>query len=212
MRLEYSKEFPRIPNYQNFVKHVHRSLPLFVWALKQSLDNTAPLRIMDSTMLPVCKLIRANGHKVARGVADFGKNHQGWHYGFKLHISINLKGRLSALSFTSANIHDSQQMPKILNKDAKIAVGDGGYTASVMQRFIWETYGTVIVSPPHPKQKKKIITHWQHRLLKYRPKIESVFDYLKEHLHLVSSFPRSAIGYLVHYIRILLGYQVMTAW
>jgi len=50
---------------------------------------------------------------------------------------------------------------------------------------------------------------WQHKLLTFRSKIESVFDYLKEHLHLVSSFPRSVMGYLLHYVRILLAYLIM---
>lgn len=53
------------------------------------------------------------------------------------------------------------------------------------------------------------MTKWQHWLLKTRTKIESVFDYLKEHLHLVSSFPRSVPGYFFHCLRILSGYQVL---
>jgi len=121
----------------------------------------------------------------------------------------NLKGQLGGLALTPANIHDAQMMPNILNKYTKVAVGDGGYTAAVMKKRIWETYGTLVVSPPHFKQDKKLITWWQYRLLTIRPKIESVFDYLKEHLHLVSSFPRSVIGYLLHYIRIILAYQIM---
>jgi len=113
------------------------------------------------------------------------------------------------LAFTPASGHDAQAMPRILNQQTKLAVGDGGYTASVMQRFIFQSYGAIIISPPHPKQKKKVMTQWQHALLTIRPKVESVFDYLKEHLHLVSSFPRSVMGYLLHYVRILLGYQIM---
>jgi hypothetical protein len=46
-------------------------------------------------------------------------------------------------------------------------------------------------------------------LLHMRSKIESVFDYLKEHLHLVSSFPRSMAGFILQYVRILLAYQIM---
>lgn len=209
VKLEYAKEFPHLPCYENFVRHIHRALPLFIFILKDILDDTAPIRIMDSTMLPVCKLVRADKHRVAKDKAKFGKNHQGWHFGFKLHLSINLKGKIAGLAFTPANAADNLQMKKILNRFTRVAVGDGGYTASVMQRAVWEKYGTIVISPPHPKQKKKIMTFWQHKLLACRPKIESVFDYLKEHLHLVSSFPRSVSGYLVHYIRILLGYQIM---
>ena len=209
IKLDYQSEFPQLPNYQNFVKHCHKTLPLMIGVLNGLLQLTSAVRIIDSTMLEVCKLVRANSHRIAKNIADFGKNHQGWHYGFKLHASVNLSGQLAGLAFTPASHHDAQQMPKILNEYAKIAVGDGGYTASVMKRYIWETYGTLIISPPHFKQNKKLLTPWQYTLLRIRPKIESVFDYLKEHLNLVSSFPRSVAGYLLHYIRILLGYQIM---
>ena len=160
-------------------------------------------------MLPVCQLKRAEKHKVAAGIAAFGKNHQGWHFGFKLHVSITPNGQLCAVVLTPANIHDAQVMPRILNKKTKLAVGDSTYGASVMGRLIWENYGTIVIAPPHYKQKKKVMTDWQQLLLARRSKIEAVFDLLKEHLHLVSSFPRSVFGYLVHYVRILLGYQIM---
>jgi hypothetical protein len=207
--LYHRKDFPRLPKYRGFVDQCHRTLPLLVMLLQTLLSQTAPVRIVDSTMLPVCTLPRANSHKVAKGRAEFGKNHQGWHYGFKLHASVDLEGKLCGLYFTGASFHDAQALPNILNRYAKVAVGDTLYGARVMGRKIWEAYGTVIIAPPHPKQKKKIMTKWQHWLLRTRTKIESVFDYLKEHLHLVSSFPRSMNGYLLHYVRILLGYQVV---
>jgi len=209
INLEYQSEFPHLPCYENFVKHCHRTLPLMIKVLNDLIQSTSTIRIMDSTMLQVCKLVRADSHKTALNIADFGKNHQGWHYGFKLHASINLQKQLCGLALTPASHNDAQQMPKILNKYARAAVGDGGYTASVMRKHIFEIYGTIIVSPPHFKQNKKLITPWQYTLLRIRPKIESVFDYLKEHLNLVSSFPRSVAGYLLHYVRILLGYQIM---
>jgi len=208
-QLYHANDFPKLPKYKRFVENCHAALPSLVFILNQILQTDSPVKIMDSTMLEVCKLIRADSHKTCRNIAAFGKNHQGWHYGFKLHASINLKGQLGGLALTPANIHDAQMMPNILNKHTKVAVGDGGYTASVMKTRIWETYGTLVVSPPHFKQDKKLITWWQYKLLTIRPKIETVFDYLKEHLHLVSSFPRSVIGYLLHYIRILLAYQIM---
>jgi len=207
-KLHLSNEFKRLPNYSAFVDHCHRVLEVLVQTLESILSDKAPVRFMDSTMLEVCKLPRANNHKVARDVASFGKNHQGWHYGFKLHASIDINGTLCGLTITSANIHDTRAMPKILNQYTKVAVGDGGYNAKAMRDHIFKEYGTLIVAPPHPKQNKKLMTKWQHALLNMRSKIESVYDYLKEHMSLVSSFPRSKKGYLLHYIRILLGYQV----
>lgn len=209
VQMEYTSEFPRAPTYNAFLDECHRVLPLLWALLERLLVHGAPLRFMDSTMVEVCKLIRADTHKVAKNIANFGKNHQGWHYGFKLHASITPNGPFSGIALTPASVYDAHMMPQILNERTKIAVGDTLYGASVMRKKIWNDYGTIIIAPPHPKQKKKIITQWQHLLLNYRPKIESVFDYLKNHLHLVSSFPRSVNGYLLHYLRILLGYQVM---
>jgi hypothetical protein len=177
--------------------------------LEMLLADDTSLRFMDSTMVEVCKLVRAERRKVAKSIAAFGKNHQGWHFGFKLHTSVDERGRLAGIALTPANIYDAQVMVRILNKNVRIAVGDTLYGAKVMGGIIWKRYGTVIIAPPHPKQKRKVMTGWQHRLLTMRPKIEAVFDFLKEHLHLVSSFPRSVGGYILHYARILVGYQLM---
>lgn len=209
VRMYHRDDFPAVPTYVAFVNHCHRVAPLLLHVFEQMLHTTAPIRLMDATMLPVCKRYRANTHKVAKDIATFGKNHQGWHYGFKLHASIDGKGRLCGIALTPASVYDAQAMPKILNKHTRIAVGDTLYGASVMRKKIWEVYGTIIVAPPHYKQNKKLLAEWQKLLLRARPKIESVFDYLKEHLHLVTSFPRSVKGYLLHYVRILLGYQLM---
>jgi transposase len=198
-----------LPAYSKFVEHCHKALPALCWLLEQTLASKAPLRFMDSTMLPVCKLYRADRHKVAKGVAAFGRNHQGWHYGFKLHAACDPQGRLAAVYFTPANENDGQQIPYLVNSHTVVAVGDGGYTASVMRRKMWQEHGCYILSPPHPSQQKGLFTKWQLALLQARPKIECLFDYLKEHLLLVTSFPRSVNGYAVHYIRTILAYQLL---
>lgn len=207
--LYHQGDFKQQPSYQTFVRRAHDVAPQMFYVLCQLLSDTEAVRIMDATMLPVCKSHRINSHKVAKDIADFGKNWQGWHYGFKLHASVSLDGRLCGLALTPANVHDAQMEYKLLNEHTEVAVGDTLYGARVMRERMWRRYGTVIIAPPHPKQKRKIATLWQLDLLNQRSKIESVFDLLKEHLHLVSSFPRSVTGYLVHYVRILLSYQIM---
>ena len=205
--LYHAQDF-RIPAYSTFVAECHRALPAILTLLKELLVDTADIRLMDATMLPVCKLHRADAHKTAKNVAQFGKNWQGWHFGFKLHASIDTNGRLAGIALTGANVYDAQMMPKILNEHCRVAVGDTLYGARVMGKKVWKEYGTIIIAPPWPKQRKKIAAPWQIDLLNLRSKIESVFDILKEHLHLVSSFPRSVSGYLLQYMRTLLGYQV----
>jgi len=206
--LYHQKDFPTLPPYNTFVAECHRALPSMFFVLTEMLSSEEAVRIMDSTMVPVCKNHRADDYKVATMQVRWGKNWQGWHFGFKLHASISLDGRLCGIALTDASVYDAQMEHLLLNKHTRLAVGDTLYGASVMRERMWRRYGTIIISPPFPKQRKKITTPWQIELLNHRSKIESVFDYLKEHLHLVSSFPRSFAGYLVHYVRVLLGYQI----
>lgn len=204
----HSSDFPNLPNYQNFVKHCHRLIPTLADILNSLLNSEAELRFMDSTMLEVCRLVRMKYHKVAKGYAKKGYNHQGEHYGFKLHASVDNDGKLCAYVFSDALAHDSRAIPYLINSCTKIAVGDSGYR-SALHKKLNKLFGTIFVVPPHYKQKKQVMTKSQWKLLKRRPKIETVFDYLKEHLHLQSSFPRSMKGYALHYLRVLLGYQLL---
>ncbi len=209
VRQYHGSDFPNLPTYQNFVKHCHRLIPTLATVLDSLLASEAELRFMDSTMLEVCRLVRMKYHKVARGHARKGYNHQGEHYGFKLHASIDNDGRLCAYVFSDALAHDSRVIPYPVNERTKVAVGDTGYRSRPLHKKIRKAFGTFILTPPHYKQKKQLLTRSQLKLLRRRPKIETVFDYLKQHLHLQTSFPRSMQGYALHYLRILLDYQLL---
>lgn len=208
--VDYAGEFPTVPGYKGFVAYCQRIVPVLVYIIKQLLIQDQPLQITDSTMLEVCKLVRADTHRVARSIARFGKNHQGWHYGLKLHLGITIHNQISGIVLTPANVYDAQVLPKLISNHTKVVVGDSHYGAKAMKDHLWQTKGVFVLAPPHHSQKKKLLASWQYLLLRFRRKIESVFDYLKEHLHIQSSFPRSVNGLLLHYLRILLGYQIIT--
>lgn len=205
---EYSDCFPKLPAYQNFVAHCHRLLPTLVWLLQSVLTSDVPLRFCDSTMLPVCRTVRADRHKVAKGVARFGKNHQGWWYGFKLHAAVNLKGQLAAVCFTPANEHDAQHVEQLVNRATKVVVGDSHYAASPMVKRLWKTHRIVVVAN---NKQRALMADWQYLLQTLRQKVEAGFGKLKEAHSFVSSYPRSVQGYFVHYLRVLLGYQLVNA-
>ena len=207
-KLYLKKEFPQLSKYNTFLKQCHKVTPL-MYNLLQSLLQNDELQFVDSTMIEVCTLKRADNYKVAKNIVKFGRNWQGWHYGFKLHATTNIKGQLCNLSFSPANQYDAQELPNLINDNVKVLVGDTLYGASVMRNKINKDHGTIIVSPPFPKQDKKMATPFQNFILSERSRIESVFGILKTRLHLVTSFSRSAKGYFTHYIRILLGYQIM---
>jgi hypothetical protein len=165
---------------------------------------------MDSTKLPVCRNHRAKYYKVAKGLAGWGKNWQGFWFGFKLHVAIDSSGNISSLTFTPADVYDGQVAERLVRPETKVVVGDSHYGASTTRAKLWQTHRIIVVAPVHYKQNKQLMAKWQHCLLNLRSKVECTFDALKEHLPLVSSFPRSVNGYLLHYVRIILGYQMMT--
>lgn len=208
VKRDYRDCFPRLPRYQNFVAHCHRLLPLVVWLLQAVLSTGTAVRFCDSTMLEVCKLVRADRHKVAREVARFGKNHQGWHYGFKLHAAVDSQGHLAALYFTPANEYDAQYVERLVNTVTRVVVGDSHYAANPMRKRLWRRYRIVVVANNH---KRALMTSWQYLLVRLRQTVEATFGKLKERCYLVSSFPRSVEGYFVHYLRVLLGYQLANA-
>ena len=202
----HRKDFPKFPQYVAFVMQVNRCLPLMSDLLGLTFAKDK-LNFVDSTCLEVCKNHRADDHKVAKNIAKWGRNHQGWHFGFKMHTAINFFKQLTSILFTPADVYDAQALPQLVTDYMKILVGDSHYGASVMRKHIWDRFHILIVAPPHYKQKTKLMTWWQNLLLNLRSKIEATFDILKEHMHLTSSFPRSLTGYFTHYLRVLLGYQ-----
>lgn len=207
LKREQRRNFPKIPGYKGFLAHCHRILSLLAGLLQKLLLTDSPVRLVDSTMLQVCRLCRADGHKVAQGTAAFGRNGSGWHFGFKLHAAFNPDGSLAAFCFTPANESDLLQLPRLVRENS-VAVGDAGYTAKVMRGKLWREKRCLVVSPPRQKQHSQVLAHWQYSLLKLRQKAECGFDRLKEHLHLVTSFPRSLSGYFLHYLQAMLTYQL----
>lgn len=207
--IDHQSDFPQTLSYSAFAAACHRAVPALLTVLERLLQVEAPLRIVDGTMLPVCKNHRANHYQVAKALVAWGKNHQGWHFGFKLHAAVDLAGQLCSLAFTPANVHEAQVLPDLVNQHTRLVVGDTAYNAKRTKAYLWQTTGTLVITPAWPKQNRSLLAQWQQALLALRSGIEARFDQLKEHLHLVSSFPRSATGYLLHYLRILLGYQVM---
>lgn len=205
--LYHRRDVPRLGTYGAFVAHCHRLLPQLLELLGRVLVP-AELQLVDSTKLPVCRNHRAKRYKVVAGLAGWGKNWQGFWFGFKLHAAIDARGRLSAVTLTPADVYDGHVTPRLVRPETRVVVGDSHYGDKLARKKLWREHGVMVVAPVHYTQKTQLMAQWQQVLLSLRAKIEATFDALKEHLPLVSSFPRSLDGYLLHYVRILLGYQM----
>jgi hypothetical protein len=205
--LYHRRDVPKLSTYGAFVAHCQRLVPRLLDLLGQVLVP-AEVQLVDSTKLPVCRNHRADHYKVAAGFAGWGKNWQGFWFGFKLHAAVTPDGRLSNVTFTPADVYDGHVTSRLVRPETKVVVGDSHYGDKIARKKLWSEHGVVVVAPVHYRQDTKVMAAWQKKLLESRVKVECTFDYLKEHLNLVSSFPRSRNGYMLHYVRILLGYQM----
>lgn len=204
----HANDVKSLPTYGAFVAQCHRVLPKLIAVVSLTMQSDTLFRFADSTKLPVCRNHRVTSYKVAKSVTAWGKNWQGSYYGFKLHAAIDHLNRLVAIAFTPADRYDGQFLEQLVNEATKVAVGDSHYGARTTRRKVWNKHRVIVVAPPHYKQMKQVMARWQQFLLNMRSKIECTFDTLKEHLGLVTSFPRSINGYFLHYLRIILGYQM----
>lgn len=205
IKREYDDCF-RLPSYQNFHAKVKKLLPLMESLLKDLLISQSSLIFVDSTPLPVCKPIRVKNFKVIKdkSLVGFTKNKAGWHFGFKLHLSINRSGLITALGLTKASCHDVNHLEALLCESSKTIVGDSHYggrpiVAKLKQR------GIRIISNAQNKDTRSSL---ENKLLALRSKIESLFGLLKTKYGLMTSYARSYTGYKLHYIKTLLSYQL----
>ncbi len=99
-------------------------------------------------------------------------------------------------------------MSKLVNPATEVLVGDSHYGVGHWRQKLWDRYRVRVVAPPHYKQRGALMTPTDSKLLRARSKIEAVFGLLKGKRSLVTSYPRSHLGYLAHYLRTLLGYQL----
>ena len=97
----------RLPAYKNFVPLSQKLVPTMNNLLQSLLATDSPVRFVYSGQwCQVCKKVRAGRHRVARGAAAWGKNHQDWHlWLLQLHAAVDGLNRLCAIDLTPANAH-----------------------------------------------------------------------------------------------------------
>ena len=198
---EYGDCF-RLPAYQNFARRSRLLAPKISRLLKSLITKTETV-FADSTPLSVCHPIRANHYRTLdRRSVGFGKNMMGFFFGFKLHLAVDKDGRLAGFHIGKGSHHDRRSAGKLLRAGTKTLVGDSHYGGKPLVAELKDR-GVRVVSNTNPAP-----TPGDKALLKQRSLVESVFSALKGKYKLVSSYCRSKGGYRLHYLRVLLSYQI----
>lgn len=214
LKTKFKSEF-NLPNYKNFVETMNRSASILLVLINALLQinqkQAGVIKLVDSTSLPVCKNKRIKKHKTMKRLASRKKSTMGWFYGLKLHIVSDLMGNILMIKFTTGSVDDRVILDKFLDKlNNSLIIADAGYVSSRLSQKANKNNNILLTVIRN--NMKKVTTHLQNYLLNLRPRVETVFSILKEKLGLVTSLPRSEMGYLAHYIHCIFGYMAVRAF
>jgi len=169
--------------------------------------NSHIVKHVDSTDLPVSTLRKSRSHKTMKTLATYSKSSKGWFYGLKLHLSVDLKGKIVAVHFTTGN-KSEREILKIMNKNVfGIFVADAGYVSEKLEREFYLEHQRMLLTCMRTNM-KKIATFDDIELLKTRMRIEDHFGNLKQFHNLISTCCRSIQGYLTNYLSSVLSYML----
>lgn len=198
-------------SYKTLVVNLNRfaGLALLILSLLLARNHSwsnQHIKHTDSTDIPVCLDRNARHHKTMKQFARWAKTGKGWFYGLKLHITTDLEQNLLSVKFTSGNVWDGSVFEDLNKNLSGIFVCDAGYVSEKLQTSFSNNHRIILAASK--KNMKKLAADWQIKLLKTRMLIEMNFRNLKLFYGLITSLPRSIIGYLANYIYALLAYQI----
>ena len=209
-QLYLTNDFPKLTNYENYLKATNKSLPFLLIILKLFLDiskyySKNSTKYVDSTPLQVCKNKRISRNRVCKNFAARGKSTIGWFYGFKLHGVCDSNGTLLSITFTPGNIDDRKVLHSLFEGMDGLFVGDAGY----LLRFdLWNEFleKNIHVFTGVRNNMKKIMTKEQHKELKKREIIETVWSVMKGNLSIIYTLARSITGMFRHFFYSVIAY------
>lgn len=198
-------------SYQKFVDALNRIAPYLARIIAALLSlagkDAHVVKFTDATDIPVCLPKNAIHHKTMKSLAAWSKTGKGSFYGLKLHLSADLNGRVLALKFTPGNSDDRSIFKNMNAKLKGLFVADAGYVSQELERdFAIE--GERLLITGTRSNMKKIATAAHILFLNLRMRVEIHFRVLKLCYGLVTSFPRSIDGYLVHYLSAISAYLI----
>lgn len=201
--------FDLTSSYKTLVVLLNKFAPYILLVLgiimKENQKGAHLLKHTDSTDVPVCLNKNATRHKTMSALASWGHSGKGYYYGLKMNITTDVKGKLLALHFSSANGDDRKAFAKMNKRLYGIFVADSGYVSKDLEREFFIENKRILFAKPKANM-KKLATELQNKLYDTRMLIEQHFRSLKEFYLLVTSLPRSIDGYLGNYLYSLLAY------
>ena len=201
----FKKDFPHMPSYNRFVERIPEVAVLAVVYLQYRQAKFEGAGYIDATPLRVSHNKRTGSHKVFKLTAKLGKSSMGWFYGFKLHVICDFGGNIVKCKITNGAANDLKIGAKMM-KDLKGKIyADKGYIGKKEFLNLLDQ-GLILITGIKKNMKNRLLEMWDKILLKKRSLIESVYNILKNVLHLEHSRHRSIINGGIYYITTLIAY------
>lgn len=197
--------FPHLVSYNRFVELMGDALLPLCAYLQTRKGRCTGISFIDSMPIAVCHNRRIPSNRVFDETAERGKNSVGWFYGFKLHLVVNDRGEILAVSVTAGNVDDRTPVPELVKDLFGKLFGDKGYISQSLFDRLFEQ-GIQFVTKIRRNMKNKLMPLWDKLLLRKRAIIESVNDQLKNISQIEHTRHRSGFNFLVNVISALIAY------
>ena len=184
-----TKQDWKIPTYANFLKTLKYFSSFLIYQISRiTLINRLEfakrrdkIAYVDSTPIPVCKVIRSKRHRTMKNVAQYSKSTTGWYYGWKLHLTMDYEtSRVLHLEPSEAKLDDRKYLesimkdPKLFLESGSMFVADKGYQAQWLQVLATQTGNYLITGLKKSKKMRKILSQFDIYLIHNRAKIETI--------------------------------------
>lgn len=197
-------------SYKTFVVNINKYYLLVLYLISKLLElnregETHPIKHIDGSIIPVCLKKNAKHHKTMKDYAGWTKSTTDWWYGLKIHMVSDLYRTTLNVAFTPANTDERSVVIDLVKDLEGLFVADAGYVSHKLERDFYVEGKRMLFIQPRANM-KKIATQFQLDVYRTRYQIEFNFRDLKMFFGLISSMPRSVVGYFANYFYALLGY------
>jgi hypothetical protein len=199
-----TNDFSPLPSYQQFCKGLETNI--FYLAIineilmQMNIVEEGGVYIIDSTALPICKTINSNCATLGLGLADYGKNIEGWFYGFKLHIIIDSNMNIVSFKFSTASTSDISALDQRIVRGLQgYLIGDRGYISQAKTEQLLRQ-NLRLLTRPRKNMKKLPLQPFLASLISIRSRVESVFGQLKDNFMLIWRKARSINSFFLIFL------------
>ena len=129
-----------------------------------------------------------------------------WYFGLKLHLIINDKGELLAVTLTPGNTDDRKPVPQMVKQLTGKLFGDKGYVSQKLFTTLYQQ-GLTLIAKRRKNMTNQFMSVLDKVLLRKRAIIESVNDQLKNICQIEHTRHRNPINFLANLLGGLIAYS-----